>query len=414
MKEKERLYQENNAGRKQWGYRIGMILYMISAAGLVLGSFRAGIFPLRYSLSLGMFLAVLGGILTVIERRRDAPVLAGSLAVFLTAGCLAGIFFMTRTVRMIEQVAERGRLESTEKAAQTAGRGAVPEKALEKDAEKVSEKMGEEKIENAPENMMQPEKDSFLVYLSGVDTYDGMEEEPRSDVNILAAVNTETKKILLISTPRDSYLEFSVTEGTKDKLTHAGVYGTDVSINALEQLYKVKVDYYLQMNFSGFVRIVDALGGIDVYSDYTFTTNENETFQQGYNWLTGERALAFARERYSFAEGDFQRAKNQMEIVRAVIQRAASPAMLLNYNAVMEAIEGSVTVSIPEDRVRELVKMQLSDHAQWEVEFYTVQGEGRYAETFSIPGEEVYVVDLDPTSIETARQKLMQYGFGQE
>ena len=408
MKEKERLYQENNAGRKQWGYRIGMILYMISAAGLVLGSFRAGIFPLRYSLSLGMFLAVLGGILTVIERRRDAPVLAGSLAVFLTAGCLAGIFFMTRTVRMIEQVAERGRLESTEKAAQTAGRGAVPEKALEKDAEKVSEKMGEEKIENAPENMMQPEKDSFLVYLSGVDTYDGMEEEPRSDVNILAAVNTETKKILLISTPRDSYLEFSVTEGTKDKLTHAGVYGTDVSINALEQLYKVKVDYYLQMNFSGFVRIVDALGGIDVYSDYTFTTNENETFQQGYNWLTGERALAFARERYSFAEGDFQRAKNQMEIVRAVIQRAASPAMLLNYNAVMEAIEGSVTVSIPEDRVRELVKMQLSDHAQWEVEFYTVQGEGRYAETFSIPGEEVYVVDLDPTSIETARQKLMQ------
>ena len=261
---------------------------------------------------------------------------------------------------------------------------------------------------------MQPEKDSFLVYLSGVDTYDGMEEEPRSDVNILAAVNTETKKILLISTPRDSYLEFSVTEGTKDKLTHAGVYGTDVSINALEQLYKVKVDYYLQMNFSGFVRIVDALGGIDVYSDYTFTTNENETFQQGYNWLTGERALAFARERYSFAEGDFQRAKNQMEIVRAVIQRAASPAMLLNYNAVMEAIEGSVTVSIPEDRVRELVKMQLSDHAQWEVEFYTVQGEGRYAETFSIPGEEVYVVDLDPTSIETARQKLMQYGFGQE
>ncbi len=414
MKEKERLYQENNAGRKQWGYRIGMILYMISAAGLVLGSFRAGIFPLRYSLSLGMFLAVLGGILTVIERRRDAPVLAGSLAVFLTAGCLAGIFFMTRTVRMIEQVAERGRLESTEKAAQTAGRGAVPEKALEKDAEKVSEKMGEEKIENAPENMTQPEKDSFLVYLSGVDTYDGMEEEPRSDVNILAAVNTETKKILLISTPRDSYLEFSVTEGTKDKLTHAGVYGTDVSINALEQLYKVKVDYYLQMNFSGFVRIVDALGGIDVYSDYTFTTNENETFQQGYNWLTGERALAFARERYSFAEGDFQRAKNQMEIVRAVIQRAASPAMLLNYNAVMEAIEGSVTVSIPEDRVRELVKMQLSDHAQWEVEFYTVQGEGRYAETFSIPGEEVYVVDLDPTSIETARQKLMQYGFGQE
>lgn len=414
MKEKERLYQENNAGRKQWGYRIGMILYMISAAGLVLGSFRAGIFPLRYSLSLGMFLAVLGGMLTVIERWRDAPVLAGSLAVLLTAGCLAGIFFMTRTVRMIEQVAEGGRLESTEKAAQTAGRGAVPEKALEKDAEKVSEKMGEEKIENAPENMTQPEKDSFLVYLSGVDTYDGMEEEPRSDVNILAAVNTETKKILLISTPRDSYLEFSVTEGTKDKLTHAGVYGTDVSINALEQLYKVKVDYYLQMNFSGFVRIVDALGGIDVYSDYAFTTNENETFQQGYNWLTGERALAFARERYSFAEGDFQRAKNQMEIVRAVIQRAASPAMLLNYNTVMEAIEGSVTVSIPEDRVRELVKMQLSDHAQWEVEFYTVQGEGRYAETFSIPGEEVYVVDLDPASIETARQKLMQYGFGQE
>ena len=151
----------------------------------------------------------------------------------------------------------------------------------------------------------------FLVYLSGTDTFGSAATRARSDVNILAAVDTQAKKLLLVATPRDFYVTFPETGGAGDKLAHAGVYGVEASAAALEGLYGVTVDYWVKMNFTGFVELIDALGGVEVYSDQAFTVEPIKAYQQGYNQLTGLEALAFARERYSFSNGDYQRAKTR-------------------------------------------------------------------------------------------------------
>ena len=174
-------------------------------------------------------------------------------------------------------------------------------------------------------------------------------------------------------------------------------------MDALEQLYGIDIDYYLRLNFTGFMDIIDALGGIDVYSEYKFTVKPIKTYEVGMNHLSGIEALAFARERYSFEDGDFQRAKNQMEVIRALVQKAASSSLLTNYSSVMKAVSGSFETSMPQDQIAALVKMQLSDMSQWNIKSYTTGGAGRNAETFSMPGQQLYVIDLDAAAVEEAK-----------
>lgn len=247
--------------------------------------------------------------------------------------------------------------------------------------------------------------ETFIMYLSGIDTFGRISARSRSDVNILAVVNTKTKNILLLSTPRDYYVDYSVTSGAKDKLTHAGIYGIDASMDALEKLYGIDINYYLRVNFSGFVDVINALGGVDVNSDYDFSSGST-TFHVGTNHLTGEEALSFARERYSFEDGDFQRAKNQMEVIRAVIAKSASASLLTNYSSVMDAVAGSIDTNMPQEHIASLVKMQLSNMAQWNVTSYTSTGTSTSAETYSMPGRDLYVIVPDEASIKHAKELI--------
>jgi LCP family protein required for cell wall assembly len=162
------------------------------------------------------------------------------------------------------------------------------------------------------------------VYISGMDTWGHISVASRSDVNILAAVNPQTKQILLVSTPRDYYVPLSISGGAKDKLTHAGIYGIDVSEDTMEMLYDVDIDYYFKLNFSGFEGLIDAMGGITVWSDYDFTVDPIKHYVVGENQLTGLEALAFARERHAFAGGDRQRGTNQMNVIQSVIDKMCS------------------------------------------------------------------------------------------
>lgn len=246
----------------------------------------------------------------------------------------------------------------------------------------------------------------FVAYISGIDTFGGIAARSRSDVNILLAVNLQSREIFMLATPRDYYVDFSVTGGAKDKLTHAGIYGVETSIDALERLYGVNVDYYLRLNFAGFVDIIDALGGIEVYSEYDFTVENIKDYHKGYNRLNGLEALAFARERYSFPNGDYQRAKNQMEVIKAVITKCASPAILKNYSGVMSAIAGSVETNMPEEQITTLVKMQLKDNRKWTFSSFTVGGVSSYQPAFSIPGRNLYVIIPDQDSVNQAKEKI--------
>ena len=207
------------------------------------------------------------------------------------------------------------------------------------------------------------------------------------------AVNTKTKTIQMISTPRDFYVELPNSNGMKDKLTHAGMYGLNNSIGAMEDLYGIDIDYYVKMNFSGFEAIIDSLDGIDVYSEYEFTVEPIKHYVVGMNHLNGIEALAFARERYALQGGDRQRGVNQM----------TSPTIIYRYDKVLENISQTVQTNFTSEELYGLVKMQIKDMAEWDIRSYSVNGKGTYAETFTVKGREVYVMVPDMTTIEEAK-----------
>ncbi len=253
----------------------------------------------------------------------------------------------------------------------------------------------------------------FTLYISGIDSRSGLVAKSRSDVNILAIINTETHQIVLINTPRDYYVELSISNGQKDKLTHAGIYGVSVSMDTISMLYDIDVDYYFRVNFTGFEDIVDALGGISVYSDYAFTaSNGGYTYVKGYNTLNGKQALGFVRERYAFSSGDIQRGKNQMAVIKAILEKATSPSILTSYTSLLSTLSGSFETSMSYDLIASLVNNQLSSDESWNIVSYTVTGTGSKQIPYSM-SQYAYVMIPDESSIETAKELIAQVYAGE-
>lgn len=263
------------------------------------------------------------------------------------------------------------------------------------------------------QEMLEVPEGTFVMYISGADTWGRASTKSRSDVNILAVVNTNTKKVLLVSTPRDYYVPLSISNGVKDKLTHAGIYGINTSMETLEMLYGVDIQYYVKVNFTGFVGIIDALGGVDVYSDSTFTVGEDFSYTQGMNYMSGIEALAFARERYSFSGGDRARGTHQMEVIKAVLNKCASSSILYNYADVMNSISGCFTTNMSQQKIASLVKMQLGDMAQWTITSMSVDGTGASKTTYSIPSQKAYVMIPDEATVQAAKDSIAAVLAGQ-
>lgn len=249
----------------------------------------------------------------------------------------------------------------------------------------------------------------FVVYLSGVDTRGELTENARSDVNILAVVNPETKQVALINTPRDYYVDLAGTS-SKDKLTHAGMYGVHTSMDTLGNLYGVEVDHFVRINFAGFIRIVDAIGGVDVYSDQAFTSvgspgyYDPTTFAEGWNHLDGKAALAFARERHAFATGDIQRGINQMKVIDAMLQKIKSPTLLMSFSKLMDVVSDCFVTSFSQAQISALVRMQLADFAEWQIQSYTVTGtSGSSTHCYSAQGQKLYIMKPDEASVNEAQ-----------
>lgn len=251
----------------------------------------------------------------------------------------------------------------------------------------------------------------FTMYISGIDNRGGLIAKSRSDVNILATINVDTRQVLLVSTPRDYYVPLPISNGQCDKLTHAGIYGVDVSIGTLEMLYGIDIDYYFRVNFSGFEKIIDALGGVTVNSDYDFSAG-GYYFQKGENHVNGSQALAFARERKSFREGDRQRGRNQMAVIKAVINKAMSPAILSSYADLMESVAGNFETSMPYDMIAELVRDMLEKGGSWNIVSYSVNGSGDSRRPYSM-STNAYVMIPDQETVDTAIEKINQVMNGE-
>ena len=242
----------------------------------------------------------------------------------------------------------------------------------------------------------------FNIYISGIDTFGSISSVSRSDVNMVVTVNPKTKQILLTSIPRDYYVKLHGIGDTKDKLTHAGLYGVDTSIATIEDLLDIEINYYLKVNFTSVIDIVNALGGITVYSDYTFTSIDGKHYTQGNNSMNGEQALSFARERKAFAEGDRQRGKDQQAVIAAIINKVCSKNIITKYDSILKSVEGKFQTNMSAKKIRSLLKMQLNDMAKWNVSTYNLEGVDSSNYTYSGGNYKLYVMEPVLGSIEQA------------
>lgn len=251
----------------------------------------------------------------------------------------------------------------------------------------------------------------FIIYISGIDTYGKISSVSRSDVNIVAVVNPALEKILLVSIPRDYYVKLHNTNGYNDKLTHAGIYGIDMSVNTIEDLLDINIDYYLRLNFSTLTKSIDLLDGVDVYSDITFnpTTNPSLTIYQGLNHMNGEEALAFARERYAYKTGDRHRGENQQAIIEAVIKKLSNPKNITKYKDILNSLDGTFETDMSYKDITNLVKLQISKNIDWNVTSISLDGKGSMMPTYSMGERKLYVMIPDEETVVNAKNKISKY-----
>ena len=259
----------------------------------------------------------------------------------------------------------------------------------------------------------------FNVYISGIDVYGKIGQTSRSDVNIIATVNPVTKRVLLTSTPRDYYVPLytkggkSYSGGIPDKLTHAGIYGVDCSLNTLEKLYDIDIDYYVGVNFTSLKKIVDLLGGVEVYSDYDFISDwgphgagTHYKFKKGYNKVNGKKALAFCRERHHFANGDYQRGRDHQHMIEAILNKVMSPSVLPNFSKLLKESKSMFQTSMSKDKIVSLCNMQLNDMAKWKISYANAEGSGAKKTTFSIRSTALYVCEPNYSSVKKIAKKM--------
>ncbi|MEG3334512.1 LCP family protein [Streptococcus suis] len=249
--------------------------------------------------------------------------------------------------------------------------------------------------------------ESFNIYISGIDTYGPISSVSRSDVNIIMTVNRATHKILLTTTPRDSYV--AIADGGQnqyDKLTHAGIYGVNASVHTLENLYGIDISNYIRLNFTSFLQLIDLVGGIDVENTQEFTSG-GYNFPVGTVHLDAEQALIFVRERYSLANGDNDRGKNQEKVIAALIKKLSSPENLRNYQAILTGLEGSIQTDLSLETIIGLVNTQLESGTEFTVESQALTGTGRSdLSSYAMPGSQLYMMEINQDSLEQAKAAI--------
>ncbi len=247
----------------------------------------------------------------------------------------------------------------------------------------------------------------FNVYISGIDTTGNISNVSRSDANILATVNTKTHEVLLTSIPRDYYVTLH-SYGAKDKLTHSGIYGVNETVKTVEDLLDTDINYYVRVNFTTVIKLVDTLGGVDVYSDYNFkSTYDPYSFKKGYNHLNGKESLSFSRERYAFEGGDNQRVKNQQHVIEAVMKKVLnSTTLLTKYTDILDSLKGSFQTNIAQDDISKLVKDQINNMSSWTIKSNSLTGTGASSSTYSMGSTKLYVMVPNSTSVTSAKEKI--------
>lgn len=251
----------------------------------------------------------------------------------------------------------------------------------------------------------------FNLYISGVDTYGSLSTVARSDVNIVATINHQTHKILLTTIPRDAYLPIALGGGNqRDKLTHAGIYGVESSMQTMAGALDTEINNYARLNFTTFIGIVDKIGGITVNNPTAFRSISGDSFPAGQVQLNGQRALAYSRERKNISGGDFARGQNQQRVIEGIFDKLTSPAVLANYQEVMSVLGNSLDSNIPRESLVALINQQVDYGGSWNISSIEVKGKGQTGglPSAAMPGYQLYMVVLDQSSLQDAKQSIKE------
>ena len=248
---------------------------------------------------------------------------------------------------------------------------------------------------------------NFNIYISGIDTYGPINSVSRSDVNIILTVNRDSKKILLTNTPRDAYVPIADGgQNQKDKLTHAGIYGIDASIHSLENLYDININYYVRLNFTSFLKIIDTLGGVDIYNDQEFSAGSNY-FPIGNIHLDANQALAFVRERYSLSDGDRDRGRNQQKVITAILKKIISVESLANYKDIINKIQDSLQTNMPMDEMINQINAHLESRGSYQINSQNLKGTGRMdLPSYAMPDSNLYMMEVSPSSLDSTKTAI--------
>ena len=254
------------------------------------------------------------------------------------------------------------------------------------------------------------------ILISGSDSRSSeISATTRSDVNMIVTINPSAHKILLTSIPRDYYVQLHGTTGYKDKLTHAGLYGINMSKTTIEDLFSIDIDYTIKVGFQAVVDVVDLIGGVDIDSDLEFTTlcGDGGAIKthvvKGMNHFNGGQALSYARERYAYSTGDNHRIQNQQQVLMAIINKVSSDKSLLKkYDKLLETFSSLYRTDIPSEYIKLIVKEQINNMTPWKVERQVVTGSGSSGETYSFPGLNLWIMIPDMDSVDIATIKILK------
>lgn len=261
--------------------------------------------------------------------------------------------------------------------------------------------------------------DVFHIYLSGVDTFGPIEEVSRSDVNIIATVNTKTRQVLLTSTPRDSYVRIAdAGRNQYDKLTHAGIYGIDTSIHTLENLYNIKIDYFMRINFSTFMELIDVIGGVEIENEYGFQSYADPDlyFEAGKQVLDSYKALFYVRERYNLHDGDVGRARHQTQVIKAILSKMLSPVLLTNSSPIIEQLGKSAQMNITFETLMVLINQYLDDTSKG----YTIDSQALAVEgtiglrSYALPNANLWMGVVQQDSLKEVEENIKKVMNGQQ
>lgn len=258
---------------------------------------------------------------------------------------------------------------------------------------------------------------AFLVYIAGCDTRSGrLTTYGRTDVNLIVCINPKTKQIMICGIPRDAYVRNPALENQKDKLTHLGNHGIFNTLKGVNNHFNINIEYYGEVIFDTFKRIVDAVDGIDVDNPYYFSTyggnggqfsSRDYEFPEGNIHLTGDSALAYCRERYNLSNGDYGRNEHQTIALKALIQKLLSPSIIENYNSILNALDGQFLINMDMEDVFKLIAMQLDDNSSWDIITYHLGGEGAMQGTASMGWDRLlYTVNLFDSQVNFIRNEI--------